>query len=34
MSNNPKNTHLHKLPTADPVGALETVAFFNDAMPT
>ena len=34
MSNNPKNTHLHKLPSADPVGALETVAFFNDAMPT
>src|SRR6185312_3340707 len=34
MSINPKNTHLHKLPSADPVGALETVAFFNDAMPT
>jgi sugar lactone lactonase YvrE len=34
MSNNLKNTPLHKLPSADPVGALETVAFFNDAMPT
>src|SRR4029078_526298 len=34
MSNNPKNTHLHKLPSADPVAALETVAFFNDAIPT
>ena len=34
MSNNPQDTHLHKLPSADSVGMLEPVAFFNDAMPT
>ena len=34
MSNNPQDTHLHKLPSADSVGMLEPIAFFNDAMPT
>ena len=40
MSNNsrrgtiPKDTYLHELPAADPLGSLEPIAFFNDAMPT
>jgi sugar lactone lactonase YvrE len=34
MSHNAKPNHIHKLPAADSVGTLETVAFFNDAMPT
>jgi sugar lactone lactonase YvrE len=34
MSNNSKDTHLHKLPYADSIGALEPIAFFHDAMPT
>ncbi len=34
MSNNLQDKHLHKLPSADSVGMLEPIAFFNDAMPT